>query len=88
MMTKRNKLLAIALALATFGAFGCVGEDDIDRTQPNRLPKAMFQGAWYVRSTVIGVPGTSAVGFIGSTGTMEKIRWEIQKECLPFDSSS
>jgi hypothetical protein len=60
----------------------CAGEEDIDRTQANRLPKAMFQGTWYIRNTVIGVPGTSAASFIGMTGELDKIRWEIQEEYL------
>lgn len=60
----------------------CAGEGDLDRTQPNRLPRAMFDGTWYVRSTVVSVPGTSAAAFVGQTGTMEKIRWDIQEEHL------
>src|SRR5687768_1000488 len=68
--------------LATIFAASCAGADDIDRTQPNRLPKSMFAGTWYVRSTVVGVPGTSAASFIGQNGVLEKIRWEIQEQYL------
>ncbi|MCC6747551.1 MAG: zinc-dependent metalloprotease [Deltaproteobacteria bacterium] len=69
-------------SIAALGLVGCAGEEDIDRTQPNRLPKAMFDGTWYMRSTVIGVPATSAAAFVGETGDLEKVRWEIQENYL------
>src|SRR6185436_12184231 len=73
----KRTILISALLLSS-----CAGEGDIDRTQPNRLPKSMFEGTWYVRSTVVGVPGTSASAFVGQTGGLEKIRWDIQEEYL------
>lgn len=63
---------------------GCAQDvGDIDRTQPNLLPKAMFQDHnWYVRQTVTDVPSTSAFSFVGETSTLEVIRWEIQQDYL------
>jgi hypothetical protein len=69
-----------ALVLSMFAA--CAGQDDVDRTQANRLPKSMFDGTWYVRTTVTDVPGTSEAAFIGQTGALEKIRWEIHEDLL------
>ncbi len=82
MMNGKKNWLFGAVGLLALGFVGCAGEDDIDRTQPNRMPKSMFQGTWYIRSTIIGVPGTSATSFVGYTGTMEKIRWEVQEDWL------
>lgn len=56
---------------------------DIDRTQPNLLPKSMFRDhAWFVRQTVTDVPPTSTFSFVGETGALEIIRWEIQQDYL------
>ncbi len=75
-----QRSVPLFLCAALIGA--CAGEGDVDRTQPNRMPKSMFEGTWYIRSTVTEVPGTSGVSFIGNTGTMDKIRWEIQENNL------
>ena len=73
---------AVLPGLVALGVLACSAEGDIDRTQPNRLPKSMFDGTWYVRSTVTEVPGTSAASFVGLTGRMEKIAWEVQENWL------
>ena len=82
MMTRPEKFLVVAGLLVGSILASCAGEDDVDRTQANRLPKAMFQGTWYIRSTVTGVPGTSAASFVGILGKLDKIRWEIQEDYL------
>jgi hypothetical protein len=69
-------------SLLVLALVSCAGEEDIDRTQANRVPKSLFQGTWYVRSVVTDVPGTVTHSFIGLTGTLEKIRWEIQEDYL------
>ncbi|MFH1130883.1 MAG: zinc-dependent metalloprotease [Pseudomonadota bacterium] len=82
-MIKKNTLLGFLISFLVLGmVVSCAGEDDIDRTQANRLPKSMFEGTWYIRSTVVGVPATSAASFVGDTGVMEKIRWEVQEDFL------
>jgi uncharacterized protein DUF4953 len=78
---RKSHLLGILLVAA------CASEGDIDRTQPNKLPKSLFQGTWYVRSTVIDVPPTSTASFVGEQGgarwaNVEKIVWEIQEQYL------
>lgn len=73
-----NRILLLPILILS----ACTGEGDVDRTQPNRVPKSMFAGTWYVRSTVVGVPGTSAAAFVGQTGVMEKIRWDVQESHL------
>jgi hypothetical protein len=79
-----QKLALVACALSALGASGCAQEvGEIDRTQPNLLSKKMFlDHAWYVRQTVTDVPATSAFSFVGETGGLEIIRWEIQQDYL------
>jgi hypothetical protein len=76
---RASALLCLAVALAS-----CAQDvGDIDRTQPNLLPKAMFRDhAWFVRQTVTDVPATSAFSFVGETSTLEIVHWEIQQEYL------
>ncbi|MDH5672136.1 MAG: zinc-dependent metalloprotease [Myxococcales bacterium] len=78
-LRRRALLLLAGLALAA-----CAEEvGDIDRTQPNLFEKSMFtEHSWYVRQTVIDVPPTSALSFVGETGEMEMIRWEIQQDYI------
>jgi hypothetical protein len=78
--TFRFCLAALWLLMST----SCAQEvGDIDRTQPNLLPKTMFvDHAWFVRQTVTDVPATSAFSFVGETGTLEIVRWEIQQNYL------
>ncbi|MBK6848380.1 MAG: zinc-dependent metalloprotease [Proteobacteria bacterium] len=78
----RRRLLALAGSLALAVLAACAGEGDLDRTQANRLPKSLFSGTWYLRSTVIGVPGTATASWIGQTGALEKVRWDIQEKWL------
>ena len=83
--TKRT-LVRLALGCALLGTSSVVGcaesVGDIDRTQPNLLPKSMFEGTWFVRQTVIDVPETSTFSFVGETGELDIIRWEIQEDTL------
>ena len=79
----RKQQINICLLATVMGVIGCAGAGDVDRTQANRLPKAMFQGEWYIRTTLIDVPPSATNGgFAGLTGRMEKIRWEIQEKDL------
>jgi hypothetical protein len=56
----------------------------VDRTQPNKVHKAQFTdgGEWFFRQTVIDVPATSGVSFIGEQGTTERVVWDIQEQFL------
>ena len=73
-----SRILAVIVLLA--GCAQSVG--DIDRTQPNLLPKSMFDGRWFVRQTVTDVPVTSTFSYIGDTGGVEIIEWDIQEDML------
>ncbi len=55
---------------------------DIDRTQPNKLQKSVFEGEWYYRQTVTDVPFTSGFTFTGEQSRLERIRWEISEGYL------
>ncbi|HET6150031.1 MAG TPA: zinc-dependent metalloprotease [Polyangia bacterium] len=75
---------AVAQALA-----GCAGQGDIDRSQPDKIPKAMFFQAdgktpkvFYYRSTYVDVPVTSGWSFEGMMNDVDKVRFDIQKDNL------
>jgi Met-zincin len=75
---------ALAQALA-----GCAGQGDIDRSQPDKMPKAMFFAAdgktpkiFYYRQTYVDVPATSGWTFEGMMGDLDKVRFDIQKDYL------
>ncbi len=63
---------------------------DVDRTQPNKVEKAVFQadpatGAeklWYYRATVTEVPFSTGFAFVGLQSQMEKVVWDIQEDML------
>jgi len=69
-MQKRSLLGAALVAL--FAAACGQGPDLIDRTQPNYIRKSELQaGEWYVMDTVVDVPPTSPLAFIGQQGQMD-----------------
>ena len=78
-LQKLSRVVA-AIAVGAF-VFAC-GVEDIDRTQPNKVKKEIFTGDWYFRQTVIDVPATSGISFIGEQGTTERVNWEIQENFL------
>ena len=81
MTRARTRLWTALIGMTATGCAQDVG--DVDRTQPNLLPKSMFTDhAWYVRQTVVDVPPTSTFSFVGETGTMETIRWDVQQDML------
>lgn len=69
------------LALGAF-VLGCQpGVKTVDRTQPNAIDKAQFEGIWYHRAAVI--EADPEAGFTeGITSNMEKIRWDITEDRL------
>lgn len=70
---------AAALVLAA-GCAQSVG--DVDRTQPNLVPKDAFEGQWFVRQSVIEVPATAVASFVGEMASMEVVVWEVQQDHL------
>ncbi len=80
----RRNIQNIASMICAISFLACAQDvGDIDRTQSNLLPKAAFvDGKWFVRQTVTEVPATSAFSFVGETGEMEIICWEVQRQHL------
>jgi hypothetical protein len=72
-------VIGIAMAILT----GCAGDvGDIDRTQPGKIKKSAFDGEWYMRQTVIDVPYTTAVTFIGEQSALDRVTWELSEKFL------
>src|SRR5687767_1816295 len=76
-------LKAVALIAVAFAGTGCADSiGDIDRTQPGLIAKKNFDGQWFLRETVVDVPETSPASFVGISGDLEMIVWEIQEDSL------
>jgi hypothetical protein len=61
----------------------CFPLGDIDRTQPNKIQKSIFEGEWYYHQTIVSVPYATWFTFIGEQpDRSERIRWEIQEQFL------
>lgn len=75
--------LSLLIASAVL-ALGACAQDvgDVDRTQPNRLKKSLFEGEWFVQKTTFDVPYTAGFTFTGETSELERVRWEIQQDYL------
>lgn len=88
-----------AMSLVTGLAAGCQGPGTIDRTQPNKVQKCIFfedgcetdkeyinrtPAEYFYAATVIDVPATSAVSFVGEQnfGGTGRIVWDIQEKFL------
>jgi hypothetical protein len=80
--------LVSALLAATALAVGCPGVGDIDRTQPDKVKKSIFTNAdgtpkeYFYRQTVIDVPATNGVTFIGEQGDTERVIFEVTEDFL------
>ena len=67
---------------------GCAGKGDVDRTQPDKIEKAIFFNAdgtpkpFYYRYTIVDVPPTNSWAFEGAQGQMEKITFRITEDQL------
>ena len=82
-MTTRVTKLAGALLSALLAAACGNGPELVDKTQPNYVKKAdLLQGTWYLQDTVVDVPSTSALTFVGFQNDVEKVRFEIQEDYL------
>ena len=83
---KIHTLVAVMAALA--GAAGCAGKGDIDRTQPDKIEKAIFFNpdgsakTFYYRWTVTDVPPTNGWLFEGVQGAMDKIYFKVTQDQL------
>ncbi|MGK0360906.1 MAG: hypothetical protein ACI9U2_003220, partial [Bradymonadia bacterium] len=76
-MDARRPVLLSTLACGVFALFagGCTDPvEDIDRTQPNKVRKAVFDGEWYFRQTVIDINGTGTSTFVALEGDGERVK--------------
>jgi hypothetical protein len=82
---------AVLCGLVLAGCAADVG--DINRTQPNRIEKSIFEPVkdkdgklrdrvWYFRPTVTDVPLSAGFAFVGLQGETEKVVWDIQERML------
>ncbi len=84
MNSKWRLTLGLALATTYFGA-GCANDvGDIDRTNPNKIEKALFQNddEWYFRQTVVDTDVQGTGIFEGLEGSLYRIRWTITEDRL------
>lgn len=78
MRTSVSLLLSLTALFASACPLG-----DVDRTQPNKIRKSVFDGEWYYHQTVIAAPYTTTFTFIGEQSERtELIRWDIQEKFL------
>ena len=84
-MSRRNRMTTMSLVLVGVAYLAGCAEvpGDIDRTQPNKLAKKMFEeGEWYFRQTVVDANSTAYTAFQGLEGQMEKIKFEFTEDSL------
>jgi hypothetical protein len=81
---QRQQMIGLLLVwVAALGLTSCAQDvGDIDRTQPNKLKKSALEGEWYMRQTVVGVPGTAMSSFVGLEGDANRIRFVAQESTL------
>ncbi|MBM4397200.1 MAG: hypothetical protein FJ087_16140 [Deltaproteobacteria bacterium] len=78
-----TRLLAAVVLLSA-----CATEPPpLDRTQPEAVPKAIFQGEWIYKATVTDTDPMNIYTFIGEetttyTGQGFKVRWEVTQDLL------
>ncbi|MBI5507108.1 MAG: zinc-dependent metalloprotease [Deltaproteobacteria bacterium] len=76
-------LFSVLSVVAALGAASCAGDVTlVDRTQPARVEKALFQGEWYYRATVVDVQFNQGLLFEGYEGEMDRVRWDIREDQL------
>jgi hypothetical protein len=78
-----RRLTAIFLTALCVQALGCAEpNEDINYVQPHYVKKALFQGEWLYKQTIVDVSPELSIGFVGLEGSLEKMRWEISEDLL------
>lgn len=78
-----GRVLRCVLAVCVLALTACAQDlGDIDRTQAGLLRKALFEGEWLMRRTVIDAPYDTGWTFIGEQDEAVRIRWDIQADKL------
>ena len=78
-------LLCASIASMSLFAFGCAQTvDDIDRTQPNKISKSIFetQKEWYFRQTIVDTDQQGSFYFEGVQSSLKRVRWVITQDVL------
>ncbi len=80
----RRLSVSVALAATAMLFAPACAEQRPDRNyvQPNVVPKSIFEGEWYTRSTVVDVPYHVNETFISAQSELDRVRWEIQEDFL------
>lgn len=80
------RLVAGLLIAVSLGFFAGCAEDvgDVDRTQPDKIQKSLFQDndEWYYRQTVIDTDTQGSMIFEALESPLKRIRWEITEDVL------
>jgi len=85
--TSRVFQATVGIALLA-SAIGCAGKGDIDRSQPDKIAKAIFFNAdgtpkkFYYRWTITDVPPTNGWAYEGTQGQMDKVTFKITQDQL------
>lgn len=83
----RLRLIPGLLVAAVLGT-GCFGVGDIDRTQPDKVKKSIFKNddgsakEFFYRQTVIDVPSTNGVTFIGEQTDTDRVVFHVTEDTL------
>jgi hypothetical protein len=84
-----NWHLAFGVAVAAMYLSGCAQDvPDIDRTQANKVKKALFQDddEWYYQQTIVDTDNVGSAGggyaFEAFQGSLYRIRWTITEDVL------
>jgi hypothetical protein len=71
------------ILLFCLGMSACAQDvGDIDRTQPYRINKSIFDGEWYHQKTSFDIPYTAGFTFTGETSELERVKWQIEESYL------
>ena len=75
--------LGTALLLGAAVVAGCASERTVRNTvQPNIVRKTDLTGQWYYLPTVVDVPYGTSSTFIGDSGEVDKIVWDVEEGVL------
>ena len=79
-----TRLLALFLLAPAFAVVGGCAEpvEDVNTVQPDYFDKALFQGDWYYRQTMVDVSPEVMAAFVGMEADIERVRWDISDKYL------
>ena len=82
---KWHKGLIAAVTSASLFGVGCAQDvGDIDRTQPDKVQKALFETGdeWYYMQTVVDTDVQGSVIFEALQSQLKRVRWEVTESTL------